>query len=47
MAMRQRHRAPYPGPLAQTAGRMPYAVAIAAGTLLQLALVRSGGWALS
>ena len=34
-------------PLAQTAGRMPYAVAIAAGTLLQLALVRSGGWALS
>ena len=34
-------------PLAQTAGRMPYAVAIAAGTLLQLILVRSGGWALS
>jgi prepilin peptidase CpaA len=34
-------------PLAHTAGRMPYAVAIAAGTLLQLALVRSGGWALS
>ncbi|WP_332671064.1 A24 family peptidase [Aromatoleum sp.] len=34
-------------PLAQTAGRMPYAVAIAAGTVLQLILVRSGGWALS
>ncbi|BAL26412.1 prepilin peptidase [Azoarcus sp. KH32C] len=34
-------------PLQQTAGRMPYAVAIAAGTLLQLYLVRSGGWALS
>ncbi|NMG74358.1 A24 family peptidase [Aromatoleum diolicum] len=34
-------------PLQQTAGRMPYAVAIAAGTLLQLLLVRSGGWALS
>ena len=34
-------------PLAQTAGRMPYAVAIAAGTLLQFTLVRSGGWALS
>ncbi|NMG43068.1 prepilin peptidase [Aromatoleum toluvorans] len=34
-------------PLQQTAGRMPYAVAIAAGTLLQLILVRSGGWALS
>lgn len=34
-------------PLQQTAGRMPYAVAIAAGTLLQLVLVRSGGWALS
>ncbi|WP_018987746.1 A24 family peptidase [Aromatoleum toluclasticum] len=34
-------------PLQQTAARMPYAVAIAAGTLLQLALVRSGGWALS
>lgn len=34
-------------PLQQTAGRMPYAVAIAAGTLLQLFLVRSGGWALS
>lgn len=34
-------------PLAQTAGRMPYAVAIAAGTVLQLILVRSGGWTLS
>lgn len=34
-------------PLQQTAGRMPYAVAIAAGTILQLILVRSGGWALS
>lgn len=34
-------------PLQQTAGRMPYAVAIAAGTLLQLVLVRSGGWVLS
>jgi len=34
-------------PLQHTAGRMPYAVAIAAGTLLQLVLVRSGGWALS
>ena len=34
-------------PLQQTAGRMPYAVAIAAGTLLQLLLVRAGGWALS
>ncbi|KON81871.1 prepilin peptidase [Azoarcus sp. PA01] len=34
-------------PLAQTAGRMPYAVAIAAGVVLQLILVRSGGWALS
>lgn len=34
-------------PLQQTAGRMPYAVAIAAGTLLQLYLVRNGGWALS
>lgn len=34
-------------PLQQTAGRMPYAVAIAAGTLLQLYMVRSGGWALS
>jgi len=34
-------------PLQQTAGRMPYAVAITAGTLLQLLLVRSGGWALS
>ncbi|NMG55934.1 A24 family peptidase [Aromatoleum aromaticum] len=34
-------------PLAQTAGRMPYAVAIAAGVVLQLVLVRSGGWALS
>lgn len=34
-------------PLQQTAGRMPYAVAIAAGTLIQLILVRSGGWALS
>lgn len=34
-------------PLHQTAGRMPYAVAIAAGTLLQLYLVRNGGWALS
>ncbi|AKU13998.1 Flp pilus assembly protein, protease CpaA [Azoarcus sp. CIB] len=34
-------------PLQQTAGRMPYAAAIAAGTLLQLILVRSGGWALS
>lgn len=34
-------------PLQQTAGRMPYAVAIAAGTFLQLYLVRSGGWALS
>lgn len=34
-------------PLQQTAGRMPYAVAIAAGTLLQFLLVRSGGWALS
>jgi len=34
-------------PLQQTAGRMPYAVAIAAGTLLQLIIVRSGGWALS
>lgn len=34
-------------PLQQTAGRMPYAVAIAAGTLLQLVLVRSGGWLLS
>lgn len=34
-------------PLQQTAGRMPYAVAIAAGTLLQLFLVRSGGWVLS
>lgn len=34
-------------PLQQTAGRMPYAIAIAAGTLLQFVLVRSGGWALS
>jgi len=34
-------------PLTQTAGRMPYAVAIAAGVLLQLILVRSGRWALS
>lgn len=34
-------------PLQHTAGRMPYAVAIAAGTVLQLILVRSGGWALS
>lgn len=34
-------------PLQQTAGRMPYAFAIAAGTLLQFLLVRSGGWALS
>ena len=34
-------------PLATTAGRMPYAVAIAAGTLLQFLLVRSGGWAFS
>lgn len=34
-------------PLQHTAGRMPYALAIAAGTLLQLVLVRSGGWALS
>jgi len=34
-------------PLAHTAGRMPYAVAIAAGVVLQLILVRSGGWALS
>lgn len=34
-------------PLVQTAGRMPYAVAIAVGTVLQLILVRSGGWALS
>lgn len=34
-------------PLQHTAGRMPYALAIAAGTLLQLLLVRSGGWALS
>lgn len=34
-------------PLQHTAGRMPYAVAIAAGTLLQLYLVRNGGWALS
>ncbi|CAI08219.1 hypothetical protein, Flp pilus assembly protein, protease [Aromatoleum aromaticum EbN1] len=34
-------------PLAQTAGRMPYAVAVAAGVVLQLILVRSGGWALS
>lgn len=34
-------------PLQQTAVRMPYAVAITAGTLLQLILVHSGGWALS
>lgn len=34
-------------PLQNTAARMPYAVAIAAGTLLQLVLVRHGGWALS
>lgn len=34
-------------PLQHTAGRMPYAVAIAAGTVLQLILVRSSGWALS
>lgn len=34
-------------PLTQTAGRMPYAVAIAAGVVLQLILVRSGGWVLS
>ncbi|MCK2097728.1 A24 family peptidase [Thauera aromatica] len=34
-------------PLQHTAGRMPYALAIAAGTVLQLVLVRSGGWALS
>ncbi|MCC4115640.1 prepilin peptidase [Aromatoleum toluclasticum] len=34
-------------PLQQTAGRMPYAIAIAAGTLMQLTLIRSGGWALS
>jgi prepilin peptidase CpaA len=34
-------------PLEQTAGRMPYALAIATGTLLQLALVRNGGWMLS
>lgn len=34
-------------PLVHTAGRMPYAVAIAAGTILQLILLRSGGWALS
>ncbi len=40
-------QAPRFEPLAQTAGRMPYAVAIAAGTVLQLILVRSGGWALS
>lgn len=39
-------QAPRFEPLAQTAGRMPYAVAIAAGTVLQLILVRSGGWAL-
>lgn len=34
-------------PLQQTAGHMPYAVAIAAGTLMQLILVHRGGWALS
>lgn len=34
-------------PLQQTAVRMPYAIAIAAGTVLQLVLVRSGGWGLS
>ena len=32
-------------PLQHTAGRLPYAVAIAAGTVLQLILVRNGGWA--
>lgn len=31
-------------PLQQTAGRLPYAVAIALGTLLQLVLIRSGVW---
>lgn len=31
-------------PLQQTAGRLPYAVAIALGTLLQLVLIRSGLW---
>lgn len=40
-------QAPRFEPLAQTAGRMPYAVAIAAGTVMQLILVRAGGWALS
>lgn len=34
-------------PLATTAGRLPYALAIAAGTILQLILIRNGGWALS
>jgi len=33
-------------PLQHTAARMPYALAIAAGTLLQLYLVRTGGWLL-
>ncbi|MCK9983926.1 MAG: prepilin peptidase CpaA [Azoarcus sp.] len=31
-------------PLQQTAGRLPYAVAIALGTLLQLVLIRSDLW---
>lgn len=39
--------APRIEPLQTTAGRLPYAVAIALGTVLQLLLVRSGGWALS
>lgn len=34
-------------PLEQTAGRLPYAVAIAAGTILQLYLIHAGGWAFS
>lgn len=33
-------------PLQQTAARLPYALAIAAGTSMQWMLVRSGGWTL-
>lgn len=44
-AMRAAGGSPPPvEPLQQTAGRLPYAVAIALGTLLQLALIRSGVW---
>lgn len=44
-AMRAAGGSPPPvEPLRQTAGRLPYAVAIALGTLLQLVLIRSGLW---